>query len=148
MGLKYWHGSHTKHRILIHLVFIPKYRKRILRGKIANRVRDLFCTACKVNNWWIDEIKVLSDHVHFIIQIQSNISVSKVVNILKGGSSRILRKEFPEIEEFIWGDSFWSDGYFAESVGKINFSQLKKYIVENSESMPQEEEKPRPLGRE
>jgi len=62
-----------------------------------------------------------------------------VVNFLKGGSSRILRSEFPELEEFLWGDSFWSDGYFAESVGKTNFTEVKKYIQENKESMPQKD---------
>jgi REP element-mobilizing transposase RayT len=56
---------------------------------------------------------------------------------MKGGSSRTLRKEFPELEEFLWGDSFWSDGYFAESVGAQSFTQIKKYIKENKESMPQ-----------
>ena len=135
--LKYWHGAHTKHRIMIHLVFLPKYRKRILRGKVATRLKDLFFKACEVNNWWIEEITILHDHVHMLIQIQPNLSISKVVNQLKGGSSRILRKEFPELEEFLWGDSFWADGYFAESVGATSFTQVKKYIKNQVESMPQ-----------
>lgn len=118
MALKYWKGAHTKHRLLFHLVFLPKYRKRILRGKIASRIIGLFYEACKVNLWWIDEMKILEDHVHLIIQIQPTESIAAVVQRLKGGSSKILRKEYPEIEEFLWGDSFWSDGYFAESVGE------------------------------
>ena len=138
MGLKYWHGSHTKHRLVYHIVFLPKYRKRILRGKIAKRIIELFYQACRVNNWWIDEIHVMPDHVHFLIQIQSNISLSKAVNIIKDGSSRILRKEFEESEEFLWGESFWSDGYFAETVGRSNYEQVKRYIQENQETMPQE----------
>ena len=139
MGFKYWHGAHTKHRIILHLVLVPKYRRRVLRGKVAERLRGLFYEACKVNNWWIDEIKVLPDHLHMLIQIQPKESLSRVVNFLKGGSSRILRSEFPEFEEFLWGDSFWSDGYFAESVGKTNFTEVKKYIQENKESMPQKD---------
>ena len=122
---------------MLHLVFLPKYRKRILRGKVATRLKDLFYKACVVNNWWIEEIKKLTDHVHMLIQIQPSISVSKVVNQLKGGSSRTLRKEFPELEEFLWGDSFWATGYFAESVGSTSFTQVTKYIKENQESMPQ-----------
>ena len=122
---------------MLHLVFLPKYRKRILRGKVATRLKDLFYKACVVNNWWIEEIKILTDHVHMLIQIQPSISVSKVVNQLKGGSSRTLRKEFPELEEFLWGDSFWATGYFAESVGSTSFTQVTKYIKENQESMPQ-----------
>lgn len=80
----------------------------------------------------------MEDHIHMIIQIQPSESVAEVVQRLKGGSSKILRKEYPELEEFLWGDSFWSDGYFAESVGKINYEQMKKYIIENKEIMPQE----------
>ena len=137
MVLKYWTGAHTKHRLLFHLVFLPKYRKRVLRGKVAIRIKNLFYEACKVNGWWIEEIKILDDHLHLLIQIKARESIAKVVNQLKGGSSKTLRKEFPELEEFLWGDSFWSDGYFAETVGKMNFTQVKSYIKENKEIMPQ-----------
>ena len=136
MGLKYWVGGHTKHRLIYHVVITPKYRRRVLRGKIARRIRELFYEACKVNWWWIDEITILTDHIHFLIQLQARTPISKAVQILKGGSSKVLRKEFPEIKEFLWGDSFWADGYFAETVGKVNYSQIKKYIQENKESSP------------
>jgi len=148
VSLKYWHGAHTKHRLLYHLVFIPKYRRRILLSKVAYRLQGSFYEACKVNLWWIEELKILSDHVHMLIQVQPTESVSDVVQRLKGGSSKILRKEFPELEEFLWGDSFWSDGYFAETVGRVNVEQIKRYIKENKESMPPENEKPRALARE
>ena len=49
----------------------------------------------------------------------------------------MLRKEFPDMEEFIWGDSFWADGYFAETVGSVSFREVKNYIKENKKSMPQ-----------
>ena len=104
---------------------------------MVKRIKSLFYEACKVNTWWIEEIKVLPDHLHFLIRIQPTIKVSKLFNLLKGGSSRILRKEFPELEEFLWGDSFWSDGYFAETIGSSNYAQIKKYIQENKDSMPQ-----------
>jgi len=116
---------------------MPKYRKRVLIGEVARRVQGLFYEACKVNMWWIEEIKVLSDHIHFVIQIQATESIAWVVQQLKGGSSRILRKEFPELEEFLWGDSFWSDGYFAETVGRTSLANIKDYIRENKEIMPQ-----------
>jgi len=68
------------------------------------------------------------DHVHVLIQINPSDSVAGVVQILKGGTSRVIRKEFPGLEEFLWGDSFWADGYFAESVGKIDVEVIRKYI--------------------
>jgi putative transposase len=81
-----------------------------------------------LNRWWIGEISIPNDHVHVVIQIKASDSVGEVVNILKGGTSRVLRKEFPELEEFLWGDSFWADGYFAESVGKVDEEVVRKYI--------------------
>jgi putative transposase len=56
--------------------------------------------------------------------------VSEVVQILKGGTSRVIRKEYPELEEFLWGDSFWADGYFAETIGNVDEEIVRKYIRE------------------
>ncbi len=68
------------------------------------------------------------DHVHAVIQIKPSDSIAEVVKILKGGTSRVIRKEFPELEEFLWGDSFWADGYFAETIGQVNEEIVRKYI--------------------
>ena len=68
------------------------------------------------------------DHIHVLIRYHPRESISEVVQVLKGGTSRVIRKEFPELEEFLWGDSFWADGYFAETVGKVNEETIRKYI--------------------
>ena len=125
---RYAKGSHTKHRLQYHLVWIPKYRRRVIQGKIAIRLKRLMYEACKMNGWWISEMSIQSDHVHIVVEIPPHISVAEVVQIFKGGTSRILRKEFPEMEEFLWGDSFWADGYFAETVGKVDEEVVKRYI--------------------
>ncbi len=117
----------------MHLVWIPKYRRRVLRGKIAIRVRQLLNEACEVNRWQIREMSIQADHIHVIVQIKPSDSVSEVVQILKGGTSRVIRKEFPELEEFLWGDSFWADGYFAESIGQVSEDIVKKYIRDQRE---------------
>jgi len=132
--MAYWSGAHTKHRLLYHLVWVPKYRKRILKGNIAKRVKELFRQACEVNEWSLEELNVMDDHVHMLIQIRPRESVSRVVQLLKGGSSRVLRTEIPELEEFLWGDSFWADGYFAETVGKTNEEVIRKYIREQRQA--------------
>ena len=67
-----------------------------------------------------------------IIQKKASDSVAEVVQILKGGTSRVIRKEYPELEEFLWGDSFWADGYFAETIGQIDEEVIKRYIREQS----------------
>ena len=125
---RYVTGSHTKHSLQYHLVWIPKYRKRVLQGKIAIRLKNLMYEACKMNGWWISEMSIQDDHMHTVVQVPPHRSVSEVVQIFKGGTSRILRKEFPELEEFLWGDSFWADGYFAETVGHVNEEVVRKYI--------------------
>lgn len=125
---RYWTGSHTKHRLRFHIVWIPKKRKKILLGKIAVRIRELFFEACKVNRWWIEEVNVKADHVHLLIQIKPRESISRVVQILKGGTSRKIRQEFPDSVAFEWSDSLWCDGFFAESVGQVSESVIKEYI--------------------
>lgn len=125
---RYWIGSQTKHKLQFHIVWIPKYRKRVLRGKIAIRLKRLLYEACKINQWWISELNIQEDHIHIVIQIHAKDSVSEVVKILKGGTSRVIRKEFPGLEEFLWGDQFWANGYFAESVGQVNEEIVRKYI--------------------
>ena len=127
---RYWTGAHTKHRLRFHLVWIPKYRKRVLRGKIAARIKQLLYEACKVNNWLLSEMNVQEDHVHILVQIWRRESLADVVKRLKGGTSKVIRAEFPELEEFLWGDSFWADGYFAETVGKVEEEIMQKYIRE------------------
>ena len=125
---RYVTGAHTKHRLQYHLVWIPKYRKRVLRGKIASRLRQLLYEACRVNRWWTSEMSIQEDHIHLVVQIPPQYSVAEVVQIFKGGTSRMLRKEYPELEEFLWGDSFWADGYFAETVGQVDEEVVRKYI--------------------
>ena len=139
MALRYWTGGHTKHRLLYHLVWIPKYRKRLLRGKVAVRLRHWLYEACKVNRWWIEEMKILPDHVHVLIQVPPTETVAEVVQRLKGGTSYLLRKECPELEEALWGGSFWADGYFAETVGAQSVAAVKRYIRENKDSMPHQD---------
>ena len=133
---------------MYHLVWVPKYRKRVLKGAIALRLQHLFYEAALINRWWIEELKILSNHVHMLIQIKPSEPVADVVQALKGGTSRLIRKEFPELDEFLWGESFWADGYFAETIGAQDYATVKNYIRENQESMPQwNERKPRALAR-
>ena len=130
---KYWTGAHTKHRLQYHLVWIPKYRKRVLLGKVAVRLKKLLYEAASVNRWYVHELSIQRDHVHLLIQIEPEMSVARAVQLLKGGTSFKLRKEFPELEEFLWGDSLWADGYFAESVGSTQEETVRRYIREQRE---------------
>jgi REP-associated tyrosine transposase len=129
---KYWTGAHTKHRMLYHIVWIPKYRKRKLEGAIAKRLQELIVECAEVNEWEINELNIQENHVHLLIQLKPNMAVSEVIQLIKGKSSFVLRKEFPKLKEFFWSKgqskSFWGDGYFVETVGQVNEEKIKEYI--------------------
>ncbi|AXK60573.1 IS200/IS605 family transposase [Candidatus Chromulinivorax destructor] len=113
---------------MYYLVWIPKYRKKILTGEVKDRLEVLFRQCAEINEWTIEELNIQEDHVHMLIGLKPSISVSRTVQFLKGGSSRFIRKEYPELEEFLWGDSFWSDGYFAETVERVSEDKIRNYI--------------------
>ena len=124
----YLSGSHTTHRLRYHLVFVPKYRHLVLEGELKTRLMELFEQCCSVQDWDLLELNVQPDHVHMLIQLPPKISVSSAVKLLKGGSSRVLAIEFPSLEEYIWKSGFWSDGFFAESVGMKEEEMIRRYI--------------------
>ena len=129
-GSRYWKGAHTKHRMLYHIVWIPKYRKRVLHGEIATRIKELLEECIEVNRWKAEELNIQKDHVHLLIRLRPDISVSKVVQLLKGRSSHAIRSEFPKLKEFYLGTtkSFWGDGFFVETVGQVSEKNIRDYI--------------------
>jgi putative transposase len=68
-----------------------------------------------------------------LLQLPATVPVARAANVMKGGSSRVLRREHPELEEFLWGDSFWQDGYFAETIGRANEATMRNYIKSQRE---------------
>ena len=87
----------------------------------------------EINKWEIQELQIMKDHIHMLIQLNPKKSVSKVVQIMKGGTSRKIREEFPSLKEFLWGDSLWADGFFAETVGIAQEEMIRKYIQKQNE---------------
>ena len=125
---KYWKGAHTTHRLMYHLVWVPKYRKRVLKGRIAERLQELFYECADMNRWNIEELNIQPDHVHMLLQMRPDVSVSKMVQLFKGASSKMIREEYPDLKEFLWGKDFWADGYFAETAGQVNEQRIREYI--------------------
>lgn len=125
---KYWHGSQMTHRRMYHLVWVPKYRKRVLKGKVADRIKELLQECADLNRWKIEELNIQEDHIHMLVQMRPDISVSKMMQLFKGMTSKVIREEFPELKEFLWGKDFWADGYFAETSGQVNEVRIREYI--------------------
>ena len=128
MAKKYWHGAHTTHRHMYHIVWLPKYRKKVLEGNVKSRLGELLRECAEINAWEIQELKIQIDHVHLVIQLPPSVSVSKAVQLLKGISSKMLRTELPEIKKFLWGNDFWADGYFSETFGHCSEETILNYV--------------------
>ena len=122
--------SHSKYDIKAHLVWIPKYRRKILYGETAIRVRDLIREICLANDIQILEGKVASDHVHIFISYPPHLSVSRIVQILKGKNSYKLLSENKLLRQKFWGNHLWARGYFAVSSGNITDEMIIEYIKE------------------
>ena len=143
----YWSGGHTKHRLRFHLVWVPKYRRRVLTGALAVRLEALLREAAEVNRWRVHELNIQPDHVHLLLQIEPERSIARVMQALKGGTSRAIRAEFPDLREFLWGKHLWAEGCSAESVGRIEEAALRRYIREQQRPWPEEAAAPPPPRR-
>ena len=119
--------------IQYHFVWIPKYRKRVLVGKIKGRINKLFRDCADVNQFEIIEMSIQPDHIHLLLSAKPRYSPAEIMRLIKGGSSRIIRQEFPELEEFLWGDSFWADGYFVSTHSVVNEEIIINYIKQQDE---------------
>ncbi len=128
--LYYRTGAHTKYDLKVHLVWVPKYRKRVLTGQVATRVRNIIRSIAAEHEARIISGKVACDHVHIFISYRANQNVSKLVQYFKGTSSRILLQEFAHLRKTFWGRHFWARGYYAVSSGNITGDIIQKYIEE------------------
>ena len=132
-------GAHTKTDLKVHLVWIPKYRKKLLRGDVAHRVRDVIRQIALEHDLIIISGKIASDHVHVFLSYRPNQDVSKIVQWLKSISSRVLLQEFPHVKKQCWGQHLWARGYLAVASGTITDDAIRAYIKEQ-EGEPIEDE--------
>ena len=109
-----------------HVVWCPKYRRKVLIDGIDERLKDILLEIIKETNSEILEIEVMPDHVHLILDVDPQYGVAKVVKHLKGKSSNILRKEFPVLRSKI--PTLWTNSYFVSTVGSVTIDIVKKYI--------------------
>jgi len=132
----YRQSSHTVYDIKYHLVWITKYRKPVLRGEIAERVRELIREICKAKDIEILKGHVSRDHVHVFLSVAPHLSVSQVVQSLKGKTSRKLMMEYKSLTRAFWGRHIWARGYFVASSGNVTDEVIMKYIEEQGKEPP------------
>jgi putative transposase len=126
--VEYRTSAHAVFDIKYHFVWITKYRYKILRGRIAERGRDLLRQICQARGVVIIRGAVSPDHIHMLVSSPPELAPAKLVQYLKGRSSRRLQDEFPELRKRYWGQHLWARGYFAASVGAVDEDTIKKYI--------------------
>ena len=121
---------HAKYLLHAHLVFTPKYRKKIFKKEHLETMKEAFENVAEKMGFEIVEFNGEADHVHLLIEYPPRLALSKIVNSLKGVSSRVLRKKYPVFKKEYWGDnvSLWSRSYFVASVGGAPIEILKEYI--------------------
>jgi putative transposase len=129
---RYQLGAHTRTDLKVHLVWVPKYRKRVLTGQVAIRARDVIRQVAVEHEIDIITGKIASDHVHLFIAYRPTQNISKIVQWLKGISSRLLLSDFPHLKRQFWGRHFWARGYLAVSSGNITDELVQQYIDEQA----------------
>ena len=132
----YRKSSHTVYDIKYHIVWITKYRKQVLRADIAHRVRDLTREICRSHDVEIMKGNVSRDHVHIFVSVPPHISVSQLVQSIKGKTSRKLLMEFKTLSKTFWGRHIWARGYFVASSGNVTDEVIIKYIEQQNIETP------------
>ena len=128
MAQYYRKTSHTVFDCTYHIVWITKYRYPVLVGDIAVRARDLIRQICTENQAEIIRGRVAREHIHIYVSIPPYLSVSKLVQYLKGKTSRKIQQEFPELRKRYWGKHLWAVGYFVRTTGNVTDDMIKAYI--------------------
>lgn len=128
LAKRYTSSSHTVYNISYHIVFCPKFRRKVLVEGIDARLKELFMEKADELGITIERMEVMPDHVHLFVKSKPTYAVHFVVNQLKGYSSVTLRREFPKLRSRL--PTLWTRSYFVESIGHISEETVKRYIEE------------------
>nr|WP_269459722.1 IS200/IS605 family transposase [Pseudodesulfovibrio profundus] len=121
-------GRHVVSMLHAHLVFVTKYRGKVLSRIHLDRLQEIFQSVCNDFDVSLSEFNGEKDHVHLLVEYSPKVQLSKLVNSLKGVSSRLLRKEFADIRIRYWKGVLWSPSYFVGSCGGAPIDILRRYV--------------------
>ena len=126
--MEYQHGAHSVYDIKYHLIWVTKYRYQVLKGEIALRARELIRQTCISRDVTIVQGSIGKDHVHILVSSPPTMAPSKLVQYIKGRSSRSIQDEFPHLKKRYWGQHMWGRGYFCSTVGSVTEETIGNYI--------------------
>jgi putative transposase len=126
-------ASHAVYDIQYHFVWITKYRYKMLKGPVAERLRELLRQGCDARGIKIVRGNISKDHVHMLLSCPASLAPAKIVQYLKGRSSRLLQEQFPELRKRYWGQHLWASGYYCATVGAVTEEAIKAHIENQSQ---------------
>jgi|TARA_B100000315_G_scaffold144603_1_gene133525 putative transposase len=130
--MQYDKGKHTVFHHRYHIVWITKYRYKVLKGAVRTRVREIARQVCEELGVTIISGVLSTDHVHIFVSIPPHRAVSDVMRRIKGRTSRKIQMEFPELRQRYWGRRFWARGYFCTTSGVVNDETILQYIEKHA----------------
>jgi len=127
--------SHSVYDTSYHLVWCPKYRKKIFeREEVRERAKQLIGEICEEYRFEVIEMEIVEDHIHVMMSFPPSRSIGEVVRIIKSNSARMLFREFPGLKKRLWSGEMWEDGYFARTVGdRMTRDVIERYIASHRE---------------
>jgi len=127
-------SGHNISILMVHLVWVTKYRYPVLKGDVQKRCREILIQISDSEDVQILKGVVSKDHIHMHIEYPAKLSISNFVKRLKGRSSRRIQDEFPELKKRYWGRHFWAIGYGAWSTGNITDEMVNEYLEHHRSS--------------
>ncbi|NEO90068.1 MAG: IS200/IS605 family transposase [Moorea sp. SIO3G5] len=124
-SFEYRHYNHAVGLCVVHLLWIPKRIKKVLVGKIRDRIYEIFAEIALEKDWNIKALEVAPDHIHLFLEIHPTDAIYQVVRAFKGRSANYLRKEFPDLKKL---PSLWTNSYFFSTAGKVSTETIQRYI--------------------
>ena len=126
----YQYRRHNKNLLMVHLIFITKYRKQLLMGDINNDIKQLIFNCRESHQWYIKKMETDKDHIHLLLQFKPTDSISNIVATVKAYTTyHIWRLHHDILINHFWKErTFWSDGYFCCTIGNISVETVSKYI--------------------
>ncbi|MBQ2257394.1 MAG: IS200/IS605 family transposase [Lachnospiraceae bacterium] len=127
----YQHRKHNKNLLMVHLIFVTKYRKILFVGNFRNDIKQYIFDTCKKYGWYIKRMETDKDHIHILLQYNPTDSITRIVSALKQHSTYHAWKNHESLlrSEYWKEKTLWSDGYFAASIGQISQTTIEKYIA-------------------
>ena len=134
--MAYSTGSHTRFYHRFHVVWVTKYRYKVLEGALRERLRVIIRQTCEEMGVHIVKGVLARDHIHMFLSIPPHLALSTVMQRIKGRSSRRIQMEFPELRKRYWGRRFWARGYFSTTSGNVTDDIILQYLEIHSKRNP------------